>query len=382
VLARLLGLLLSLVPPVPRFGSGPNDRRLIPDVDSLAAGFADGVSSPPIDDPLAVLPVARFLLRIVTLGGMKFEPMLDIVRGEALGGVLTGAGSFDLADCTLCSSRCIWAVSVRMCVRELEFGIPLVGGALPFVFRMTDGVAFLPREVLAGIDDPGPLELRKLEDWYIRPGLGVVLESAVGSFDLLFGGFIGVFATVLAVEEASDIGGEGGVGVSETVSVVETDLVSGGVVIMGEDAVDVGEPAREGELGALRSVAMASWRFSSLPFMISASIFKSDSSSRNRCVSILRFSRSCSLSLISSSIMTPRSIATLNLDSMSSSDEVVLRACLSKSSFATSISRNLSCNVRLVSRSVVISFCKRFCAAFASFLDCLYLACTRSSQRQ
>lgn len=99
-----------------------------------------------------------------------------------------------------------------MCVRELEFGIPLVGGALPFVFRMTDGVAFLPRDVLAGIDDPGPLELRKLEDWYIRPGLGVVLESAVGSFDLPFGGFIGVFATVLAVEEASDIGGEGGVG--------------------------------------------------------------------------------------------------------------------------------------------------------------------------
>jgi hypothetical protein len=67
VLARLLGLLLS---PVPRFGSGPKDSRLIPDVDSLAAGFAEGVSSPAMDDPLAVLPVVRFLLRIVTLGGI------------------------------------------------------------------------------------------------------------------------------------------------------------------------------------------------------------------------------------------------------------------------------------------------------------------------
>ena len=69
MLARLLGLLLSLVP-VPRFGSGPKDSRLIPDVESLAAGLADGVSSPAIEEPLAVLPVVRFRLRIVTLGGM------------------------------------------------------------------------------------------------------------------------------------------------------------------------------------------------------------------------------------------------------------------------------------------------------------------------
>jgi hypothetical protein len=69
VLARLLGRLPSLGP-VLRFGSGPKDRRLIPDVESLAAGFAEGVSSPAIEDPLAVLPVVRFRLRIVTLGGM------------------------------------------------------------------------------------------------------------------------------------------------------------------------------------------------------------------------------------------------------------------------------------------------------------------------
>ena len=265
-----------------------------------------------------------------------------------------------------------------MWVRELEFGIPRVGGALPLVFRMTEGVAFRARVVLVGIDaPPGPLELRKFPDWYISPeGLGVVLESAVGSLNLVFGGFKGVFAGGLAVEEASDIGGEGGVGVSETVSVVDTDLVSGGVVIIGEEAVEVGEPAREGELGALISVARASCRFCSLPCMISASTFKSESSSRSLCVSILRFSRSCSPILISSSIKTARSTATLYFDSRSSSEDVVFRACLSKSSLATSISRNLSCSVRFVSRSVVISFCKRFCAAPASFLDCLYLVCT------
>lgn len=67
VLARLLGL-LSLPS---RFGRGPKDRRLIPEVDSLATCFDDvGVSSPAIDELLAVLPPVRFLLLIVTLGGM------------------------------------------------------------------------------------------------------------------------------------------------------------------------------------------------------------------------------------------------------------------------------------------------------------------------
>lgn len=69
MLARLLGLLLSLFS---RFGSGPKDSRLIPDVDNLVAWFEDGVSSPPADDvALTVLPVVRFLLLMVTLGGMK-----------------------------------------------------------------------------------------------------------------------------------------------------------------------------------------------------------------------------------------------------------------------------------------------------------------------
>lgn len=67
VLARLLGL-LSLPS---RFGRGPKDRRLIPDVDSLATCFADdGVSSAATEELLVVLALARFLLLIVTLGGI------------------------------------------------------------------------------------------------------------------------------------------------------------------------------------------------------------------------------------------------------------------------------------------------------------------------
>lgn len=191
---------------------------------------------------------------------------------------------------------------------------------------------------------------------------------------------MGVLSGFRASRDISDIGGEGGVGVSETVSEVDTDLVSGGVVIIGEEAIESGEPREYGELsvpicvdseGSRRAVA-----FSSLSCAISASIFRSESSSRSRCVSIRNASLSCSPILISSSIMTARSIATLYFDSRSSIDEVVFRACLSKSSFATSMSLSFSCKVLVVSRSVVISFCKVVCAAFASALDCLYLVWT------
>jgi hypothetical protein len=248
--------------------------------------------------------------------------------------VLTGAGSLDLADCTRCSSLCICAVRVRIWVRDVELGRPRVAGAFALAFRITEGVTFLAREELVGA--VSPLELRKVDDddGYRAAGLGVVLESPEGSFILLFGGFIGVLTAGLAEPEASEIGGDGGVGVSETVSVVETDLVSGGVVIIGEEAVDVGEPAKEGELGAVMSVVReVSCRFRSLSCRISASIFRSDSSSRSRCVSIRRFSLSCSPTFISSSIITALSIATLYFDSRSSYDEDVFRACLSKSSF-------------------------------------------------
>lgn len=79
--------------------------------------------------------------------------------------MLTGAGSFDLADCTRCSSRCICAVRLRICVRELEFAGLRVAGAFILVPRMTDGVAFLIRELDSDDGPPGPLELRKFADW-------------------------------------------------------------------------------------------------------------------------------------------------------------------------------------------------------------------------
>lgn len=251
---------------------------------------------------------------------------------------------------------------MRIWVRDVEFGTPRVAGALEAAFRISEGVGRL-LEVL--------LELAP----YL--GFGVTLRSPEGSRNLVGGGFMGVFFEGLASLDASDIGGDGGVGVSETVSEVDTDLVSGGVVIIGEDATDVGDPPEYGEASAAMSVSKdGSWRavaFSSLSCAISASIFRSDSSSRNLCVSIRKASLSCSPILISSSIITARSIATLYFDSKSSMDEEVFLACLSKSSFATSISLSFSCRVLFVSRSVVISFCKVFCAAFASDLDCLYL---------
>ncbi len=213
-------------------------------------------------------------------------------------------------------------------------GNPLVAGALVFAFRITAGVAFRIREELVGAALAGPLELRRFPDGYRAAGLGVVLESPEGSLSLLLGGFIGVLSNCLAEPEASEIGGDGGVGVSDTVSVVEIDFVSGGVKIIGEEAVDVGESPKDGEFGAVMSVAiLGTCRFRSLSCMISASILRSDSSSRSRWVSIRRCSLSCSPTFISSSIITARSIATLYFDSKSSNDEDVFRACLSKSSF-------------------------------------------------
>lgn len=219
-----------------------------------------------------------------------------------------------------------------MWVSEVELGRPRVAGAFVLAFRITAGVAFLIREELGGAVTGGPLELRRLVDGYRAAGLGVVLESPEGSFILLFGGFIGVLSIRFAEPEASEIGGDGGV--PDTVSLVEIDFVSGGVVIMGDEAVEVGESAKEGEFGAVISVAMlGTCRFRSLSCIISASILRSDSSSLRRWVSIRRFSLSCSPILISSSIMTALSIATLYFDSRSSNDDEVFRACLSKSSF-------------------------------------------------
>jgi len=166
--------------------------------------------------------------------------------------------------------------------------------------------------------------------------LGVVLELPDGSLSLLFGGLSGVFTAdilVVAVAEASDIGGDGGVRVSVTEAPVEIVLGPRGVVIIGDETLELGESI-EGEFGADMSVWIeASCLFRSLSCIISASILRSESSSRKRCVSIRRPSLSCSPIFISSSIITARSIATLYFDSRSSYDDDVFRACRSKSSF-------------------------------------------------
>ena len=76
-----------------------------------------------------------------------------------------------------------------MWVRDVELGMPRVAGALFLAFRITAGVAFLLRDVLGGgcgVARVGPLDVRKLPDGILVFGFGVVLESAVGSFILLF----------------------------------------------------------------------------------------------------------------------------------------------------------------------------------------------------
>lgn len=224
-------------------------------------------------------------------------------------------------------------------------------------------------------------------------GLGVTLVSIDGSLDVFLS--LGVGAGVLiggtltfgrgGGADASDMGGDGGS--CTGVLVEDTEEDSGGVLMSGELAPDIAPdtmlPSNIGLSSAEKSVRVADmWRppcCLSLSCRISASILRSDSSSRRRCASILSCSLSCSPILNSSSIMTARSIAVLYLDSRSSSEELVCRACRSKSSFATSISRSLCCRVRFVSLSVVISFSRVFWAALASVLDSLYFLCAEHS---
>lgn len=252
----------------------------------------------------------------------------------------------------------------------------LVAGA---VVRI-DGVArplILALDVAATL---GPLECRG-GLWY-RPARGVAAGSTAATEGLRLG--IGVDGTVPADTGASDSGGEGGMESGRRESVAER----GGVANVGEESVVADVDASEtGERG--RSASPAKWletlrwwccsmlasAMRSFSWVISCSILRSENSSRRRCVSIRNASRSCSPIFSSSSSMTPRSIATLYLDSTSSRDEVWCRACLSKSSLCTSMSRSFSCRVRWASRRVVISFCSVFCALFASVLLCLYFAC-------
>lgn len=378
ILARLLGLGISgstwfgL-----RLGSGPKDRRETPDVlsrgtclfvpEMLLRRF-EGVSPTLIDE--AVDPVVRFLLRIVT-----DEGTLGVALGDERGGVLTGpGGSFERADCTRASKRCIWAVSVRRLLSVLEgpdfCDIDRGGldGAVGRSFRAA-GVRIAP------VVTTRVARVAEVDAGNCR-GFGVMLQSAEGRRDFLCAaGVFAKFILSLDTDDMSEIVGDGGSWISERVSAVDSDLVSGGVVIMGELAVECGEFSKLGDSGIDRSVEMVDrWRdscFLILSCRISASILRSDSSSLSRCASTRNCSLSCSPILISSSSMTARSMATLYFDSRSSSDEVVLRAWRSKSSLATSMSRSLRWSDLFVSRRVVISFSRMPCAAFASDLDSL-----------
>lgn len=130
---------------------------------------------------------------------------------------------------------------MRICVRDVEFGNPLVAGALLAEFRIKEGVARL-------------LAVGRLVDGFVEfdpyLGFGVTLKSLEGTRNLVGGGAMGVLVEGKASRETSDIGGDGGVGVSETVSEVDTDFVSGGVVIIGEEATDIGEALEYGEESA------------------------------------------------------------------------------------------------------------------------------------
>lgn len=142
----------------------------------------------------------------------------------------------------------------------------------------------------------------------------------------------------MAADALSDVGGDGGVCMSEAID--DTDL-AGGVATVGDvESVSIGDISEALDPGRARSVVMvcdgrsldlarASSACLSFPCLISASTLRSESSSRSRCVSILNSSRSFSLTLISSSSMTFRSIETLNFDSKSSKEDVVCRACVS-----------------------------------------------------
>jgi hypothetical protein len=131
-----------------------------------------------------------------------------------------------------------------------------------------------------------------------------------------------------AATDLSDSGGEGGVvctvDVSDLVGGVDTD--GDDVVVADVEVSETGDGGRISvEIGVTfralsRSRVCSEWR--SFPWIISSSIFRSVSSSLRCWLSILKFSRSCSPFLTSSSNRTPLSMATLYLDSRSSRDEV------------------------------------------------------------
>lgn len=119
-------------------------------------------------------------------------------------------------------------MSPRIWYSEPDFerpsGLLLLAALFIVVLRENDGVAC--SELLFMAD--GPLEYLRFLDGYC--GRGVVSESDIEGLDL----GIRIDGAGAACIEWSDVGGDGGVGVSDTVE--EADFV-GGVAIVGEDIV-------------------------------------------------------------------------------------------------------------------------------------------------
>ena len=250
---------------------------------------------------------------------------------------------------------------------------------------MIEGVRRPPALAL-GAGNPDTLGPRVCRGRTNVPALGVAAGSrdAIDAFLVGLGAWKGIGRIASG---ASDSGGEGGVESGRRASACQFGGVDAAVgeerFVLVVDASDMGERGRSVRESFARWSETLRWRcFSmvasasrSFSCVISDSIFKSDSSSRNRWVSMRSPSRSRSPILISSSSITSRSIATLYFVSMSSSDDVWLRVWRSMSSFCTSTSRSLSCRVRCPSRRLVISFWSLFCTLLASVLLCLYLVC-------
>jgi hypothetical protein len=146
--------------------------------------------------------------------------------------------------------------------------------------------------------------------------------------DCLALGIAGVAKGLDILVDLSENGGEGGVGVSDK------DDFAGGVSKVGEEAVVVvGDNSERGDADSdigwmvkcFSRGASCSVAFCSFSLVMSASILRSDNSSRSLCASILSASLSCSPARISSSSMTLRSIVWLYFCSMSSSEDSVFR---------------------------------------------------------
>lgn len=228
-----------------------------------------------------------------------------------------------------------------------------------------------PRELTCVEDPRAWLAIREL---YVD-GRGVVLLAMM---EVRVLGMLGVTRAFGLGEDFSvgidfsDIGGDGGVGVSD---MPEEDAVFGGGVSKdGEESfVVVGDSSDLGDV-CVRSITngfmprpINASVFRSFSFVMSFSIFRSENSSFSLCASMRSDSRSCSAAFISSSSITPLSIVWLYLDSRSSKDDSVFLCFRSKSSLATSISRSRCCRDLFWSRRSVISFCRAFWAAPASF---------------